>query len=491
MDYAVILSGSIVLELDDGAEVELHAGDVLVQRGTIHNWINRGAEPCTIAFVLIDALPIASRQTMRRLKLHAQSLWRKRNDDRKSHVGHGARVCGSRRSAIGWRIRSQAQTPPNPISATQRVHSPEILPDRRVAFRLAGAQGQRSHAEWQLVRRSELADDARMPKAYGPRPSARCSPNSTTMRSSSMACGHSTRTMPRLERDSTRFSSLLMISGAAIRAMGFQGRPAWIDRADLALRHRSCTRASAVCTSICRRSYHTEPVAQVSRAIPAARRRRRRGLMDHAWAGPLSSSTTDRRGRGRADDRGHAERQSTTRLCRRDTHSARRHRANRSMRRRLTRAFCASCPADSPSLTQARSPESLVKDVIPFVEQTYRVHTTRRHRAIAGLSLGAAQTVVITANNPGLFAYIGVFSGGGSVGDPDVRGPGRRTGAEQGSSSTGPALATTTSRACGPLRCTSTSRRKVCRPPTSRSRALTRWPVWRDFLSDFAPRLFK
>jgi quercetin dioxygenase-like cupin family protein len=59
MDYGVLLSGSIVLELDDGVEVTLQAGDVLVQRGTIHNWINRGTEPCTIAFVLIDALPIS------------------------------------------------------------------------------------------------------------------------------------------------------------------------------------------------------------------------------------------------------------------------------------------------------------------------------------------------------------------------------------------------------------------------------------------------
>lgn len=58
LDYGIVLSGSIVLELDDGAEVTLHGGDVLVQRGTIHNWINRGSEPCTIAFVLIDALPL-------------------------------------------------------------------------------------------------------------------------------------------------------------------------------------------------------------------------------------------------------------------------------------------------------------------------------------------------------------------------------------------------------------------------------------------------
>lgn len=63
-------------------------------------------------------------------------------------------------------------------------------------------------------------------------------------------------------------------------------------------------------------------------------------------------------------------------------------------------------------------PESLVKDVVPFVEKTYRVYTDKAHRAIAGLSMGAGQTVVATNNNPNTFDYIGVFSGGGSVGDP-------------------------------------------------------------------------
>jgi quercetin dioxygenase-like cupin family protein len=56
IDYAVVLSGSIDMELD-GETVHLSAGDVLIQRGTIHNWINRGTEPCTIAFVLIGAKP--------------------------------------------------------------------------------------------------------------------------------------------------------------------------------------------------------------------------------------------------------------------------------------------------------------------------------------------------------------------------------------------------------------------------------------------------
>ena len=39
----------------DDAEVHLAAGDVLVQQGTDHAWVNRGARPCRIAFVLIDA----------------------------------------------------------------------------------------------------------------------------------------------------------------------------------------------------------------------------------------------------------------------------------------------------------------------------------------------------------------------------------------------------------------------------------------------------
>jgi len=42
----------------DGSTVHLKAGDVLVQRGTIHNWVNRGEKPCVIAFVLIDAAPV-------------------------------------------------------------------------------------------------------------------------------------------------------------------------------------------------------------------------------------------------------------------------------------------------------------------------------------------------------------------------------------------------------------------------------------------------
>jgi len=56
IDYAVVMSGEIDMEMD-GTLLHLKAGDLLVQRGTIHNWINTGTEPCIIAFVLIDAKP--------------------------------------------------------------------------------------------------------------------------------------------------------------------------------------------------------------------------------------------------------------------------------------------------------------------------------------------------------------------------------------------------------------------------------------------------
>ena len=54
IDYAIIMSGEIDMLLDE-SELHFKAGDVLIQQGTNHAWVNRGTEPCRIAFVLIDA----------------------------------------------------------------------------------------------------------------------------------------------------------------------------------------------------------------------------------------------------------------------------------------------------------------------------------------------------------------------------------------------------------------------------------------------------
>ena len=58
IDYGIVLSGEVELELDDGAVTTAFAGDIIVQRGTIHLWRNPSAtENCRIAFVLIEAKP--------------------------------------------------------------------------------------------------------------------------------------------------------------------------------------------------------------------------------------------------------------------------------------------------------------------------------------------------------------------------------------------------------------------------------------------------
>jgi hypothetical protein len=54
VDYAIVLDGEIDMLLDDTG-VHMKAGDVLVQQGANHAWVNNGTKPCRIAFILIDA----------------------------------------------------------------------------------------------------------------------------------------------------------------------------------------------------------------------------------------------------------------------------------------------------------------------------------------------------------------------------------------------------------------------------------------------------
>lgn len=54
LDYAIVIEGEIDLLMDD-CEVHMKAGDVLVQQGTNHAWVNNSGGRCRVAFVLIDA----------------------------------------------------------------------------------------------------------------------------------------------------------------------------------------------------------------------------------------------------------------------------------------------------------------------------------------------------------------------------------------------------------------------------------------------------
>ena len=54
----------------------------------------------------------------------------------------------------------------------------------------------------------------------------------------------------------------------------------------------------------------------------------------------------------------------------------------------------------------------LVKDIIPMIDARYRTKADRKHRAMAGLSMGGMQTKAITMKNPDVFSALGMFSGG-------------------------------------------------------------------------------
>lgn len=55
VDFEVVLSGEVVLELDDGAQTVLRPGDTVVQNGTRHRWSNPGTEPAVLAVFITGA----------------------------------------------------------------------------------------------------------------------------------------------------------------------------------------------------------------------------------------------------------------------------------------------------------------------------------------------------------------------------------------------------------------------------------------------------
>lgn len=70
-----------------------------------------------------------------------------------------------------------------------------------------------------------------------------------------------------------------------------------------------------------------------------------------------------------------------------------------------------SAPPDVRSIGKYDAFEKdLIKDVIPYVEQHYRVGRSQKERAIAGLSMGGGQALSIGLGNPELFGWIGAFS---------------------------------------------------------------------------------
>jgi enterochelin esterase family protein len=133
-------------------------------------------------------------------------------------------------------------------------------------------------------------------------------------------------------------------------------------------------------------------------------------------------------------------------------------------------------------------PASLVKDVIPFVEKSYRVVADQEHRAVAGLSMGGGHTMAVTTQNPEAFHYIGVFSAGWNSGDAEALAAIKKA---------GPKLFYV---ACGTedKLAIESSRRLAKQLEQAGLKATYRetpgahtWFVWRLYLSEFAPQLFR
>jgi enterochelin esterase family protein len=132
---------------------------------------------------------------------------------------------------------------------------------------------------------------------------------------------------------------------------------------------------------------------------------------------------------------------------------------------------------------------ALLKEIIPQVESAYRVSTTRDDRAIAGLSMGGGESLVIGLNHPHMFGWVGSFSGAVLYADysgplPDLE--------------SGPppkllwvACGTGDSLIADNRRFVEWLRSKGMHPAAVETPGIHNWPVWRDNLVAFAPLLFK
>ena len=225
------------------------------------------------------------------------------------------------------------------------------------------------------------------------------------------------------KRDGTRIDNILLIPGPESELYEVKDVPhgnvsmVWYDSPTLKMKRRMYVYTPP--------DYGTS-TARYPGLLPAARRRRRRGRVVHARPDQPDHGQPDRAGQGEADDRGHDQRQRLAEDGARLGPGPRPGAAADAGQRAAAagaRARCGSgrgsggaaappaCPRDAGGDARA-FPESLVKDVIPFIEKNYRALPGKDNRAIAGLSMGGGHTTSATNNFPGTFGYIGVWSAG-------------------------------------------------------------------------------
>jgi enterochelin esterase family protein len=96
---------------------------------------------------------------------------------------------------------------------------------------------------------------------------------------------------------------------------------------------------------------------------------------------------------------------------------------NGSLPRPDARDRAAGAAADASAADRARSQsrftQELMTDVIPLVERTFRVQSSAKGRALAGLSMGGGQTLYVLTTHPDQFAYVAIWSAGIFGGNAD------------------------------------------------------------------------
>jgi len=142
-----------------------------------------------------------------------------------------------------------------------------------------------------------------------------------------------------------------------------------------------------------------------------------------------------------------------------------------------------------PQSYEGSYPHSLVKEIVPFIERNYRVTADKNARAIAGLSMGAGHTIAATNNNPGVFGYIGVFSGGGRIDEAFDKQLAalKASGVKYywlGAGDTDMAHA-------GTVALAEEVKKEGFETSYHEMKGIHYWFIWRQFLSDFAPVLFQ
>ena len=330
--------------------------------------------------------------------------------------------------AIGLGITLFAQAPAAPAQAPAagqragapqgpRVVSPEILPDKKVTFRLLAPKAGAVvlNGNWDNGTNITMTKDDQgiWSVTVGPLGEQLWGYSFSVDGVKVMDPGNG-----EYQRDGQRYDNLLMISGPA--------SDPWTFKPDVP--HGTVSAVwypSTILKQPGRRMYvYTPPGYESSNAkYPVLYLLHGGGGDEDAWTndGPREHhpGQPDRGGQGEADDRGHAERQRARRSCRRGTPTVRRRGPERPPRRRLRRcrrrraARHAAAPRRLPPPARGRAgaprrpagaprppqvyegsyPHSLVKEIIPFIEKHYRVLPEKDNRAIAGLSMGGGHTL--------------------------------------------------------------------------------------------------